>query len=81
MNLSPLQTVSITLLAALVAAFAGAGFLLHDCTFDQFLAVAGPSGGLAAFLHVIAPETPAAVPAPAPPIEPPGDTTEASAAA
>lgn len=77
MNMSALQTISITLLALLVAGFAGAGFLLHDCTFDQFLAVAGPSGGIAAFLHVLVPETPTAIPAPAPPIEPPGDTTEA----
>lgn len=80
MNMSALQTVSVTLLALAVIGLTGAGWLLHDCTFDQFLAIAGPSGGLAAFLHVLVPETPAAIPPPADPVEPPGDTTEAPAA-
>lgn len=81
MNMSALQAVSVTLLALLVAGFAGAAFLLHDCTFDQFLAVAGPSGAIGAILHILVPQTPTTVPPPADPIEPPGDTTEAPAVA
>ena len=78
MNMSALQTVSVTLLALAVIGVTGAAWLRGDCTFDQFLVIAGPTGAIGAFLHVLVPETPTAVAAPADPIEPPGDTTEAA---